>query len=136
MKAVCSRFRSIVLTSLTTFIGVAPLILENSAQARFLIPMAISLAFGVLFATVITLLIVPCLYLIGEDARLFIHRMKTRIPAASETDDVDQAYTNGRICGEKNRSAINPYSNEVLHASWEAGFTDECEACVLRPATH
>ncbi|MAM88752.1 MAG: RND transporter [unclassified Hahellaceae] len=136
VKAVCSRFRSIVLTSLTTFIGVAPLILENSAQARFLIPMAISLAFGVLFATLITLLIVPCLYLIGEDARLFVQRLQMRIPTASEDDDVEQAYANGRICGLKNGSASNPYLNEVLHASWEAGFTDECEAGVRRPVMH
>jgi multidrug efflux pump subunit AcrB len=63
------RFRPILLTSLTTFFGLAPMIFETSMQARFLIPMAISLGFGVLFATFITLLIVPCLYLIVEDFR-------------------------------------------------------------------
>ncbi len=61
------RFRPIILTSLTTFFGLAPMIFETSVQARFLIPMAISLGFGVLFATFITLLIVPSLYLILED---------------------------------------------------------------------
>ncbi len=63
------RFRPILLTSLTTFAGLTPLLLERSMQAQFLIPMAISLAFGVLFATVITLLLVPALYSIVESAR-------------------------------------------------------------------
>jgi multidrug efflux pump subunit AcrB len=61
------RFRPIMLTSVTTFFGLLPMIFEPSVQARFLIPMAISLGYGVLFATVITLLIVPALYIILED---------------------------------------------------------------------
>jgi len=61
------RFRPILLTSLTTFFGLAPMIFETSMQARFLIPMAISLGFGVLAATFVTLAIVPSLYLILED---------------------------------------------------------------------
>ncbi len=61
------RLRPILLTSLTTFFGLAPMILETSVQARFLIPMAISIGFGVMFATVIILLIVPALYVIIED---------------------------------------------------------------------
>jgi multidrug efflux pump subunit AcrB len=63
------RFRPILLTSLTTFFGLAPMIIETSVQARFLVPMAVSLGFGVLAATMIMLLIVPCSYLILEDAR-------------------------------------------------------------------
>jgi len=63
------RFRPIVLTSLTTFAGLTPMLLEKSLQARFLIPMAISLGFGVLFATVITLVLVPVGYLLMEDAK-------------------------------------------------------------------
>lgn len=63
------RFRPILLTSLTTFFGLMPMIFETSVQARFLIPMAISLGFGVLFATLIALLVVPSLYMILEDAR-------------------------------------------------------------------
>ncbi len=62
-----SRFRPIMLTSLTTFLGLAPMVLETSVQARFLVPMAVSLAFGVAFATVIILFLVPCLYLALED---------------------------------------------------------------------
>ena len=63
------RFRPILLTSLTTFLGLAPMILEPSVQARFLVPMAVSLGFGILFATVIVLVLVPCFYLIVEDVR-------------------------------------------------------------------
>ena len=67
------RFRPIMLTTLTTFGGLAPMIFETSRQARFLIPMAISLGFGILFATIITLLLVPSLYLVLEDLhQLFI----------------------------------------------------------------
>ncbi len=61
------RFRAIILTSLTTFAGLTPMILERSLQAQFLIPMAVSLGFGVLFATIITLILVPCGYMIRED---------------------------------------------------------------------
>jgi multidrug efflux pump subunit AcrB len=61
------RFRPIILTSLTTSLGLTPIILEKSVQAQFLIPMAISLGFGILFATLITLLLVPSLYVILED---------------------------------------------------------------------
>ena len=63
------RFRPIILTTLSTFFGLAPMIFETSRQARFLIPMAISLGFGILFATFITLVLVPSLYLIVEDLR-------------------------------------------------------------------
>ena len=64
-----ARFRAILLTSLTTAAGVTPLILEESLQAQFLIPMAVALAAGVLFATVVTLVLVPALYLIMDDIR-------------------------------------------------------------------
>jgi len=63
------RFRPIMLTTLTTFLGLLPMITERSLQARFLIPMAISLAFGVAFATCITLLLVPSLYMVLEDIK-------------------------------------------------------------------
>lgn len=61
------RFRPILLTTLTTFFGLMPMILETSMQAQFMIPMAISLGFGVVFATVITLVLVPVIYRILED---------------------------------------------------------------------
>ncbi|MEL7059081.1 MAG: efflux RND transporter permease subunit [Acidobacteriota bacterium] len=61
------RFRPILLTTLTTFLGLSPMILETSLQARFLVPMAVSLGFGIVFATVLTLLLVPVIYRILED---------------------------------------------------------------------
>ncbi len=64
-----ARFRPILLTSLTTFAGLMPLIFERSIQAQFLIPMAVSLAFGILFATVITLFLIPCAYIATEDMK-------------------------------------------------------------------
>lgn len=64
------RFRPILLTTLTTFGGLMPLIFEDSLQAQYIIPMAISLGFGILFSTAIILVLVPCLYLILEDIRL------------------------------------------------------------------
>ncbi|PTX43706.1 multidrug efflux pump subunit AcrB [Christiangramia gaetbulicola] len=71
------RFRPIMLTTLTTFGGLTPIILETSSQAYYLIPMAISLGFGIVFATSIILVIVPCLYLISEDIRLYSKKGKT-----------------------------------------------------------
>jgi len=63
------RFRPIILTTLTTFGGLAPMIFETSRQARFLIPMALSLGFGVVFATLITLILVPSFYIAIEDVK-------------------------------------------------------------------
>ena len=69
------RFRPILLTSLTTFFGLVPLMLERSMQAAFLVPMAVSLAFGVLFATFITLFLVPISYVILDDVRQILKRL-------------------------------------------------------------
>jgi multidrug efflux pump subunit AcrB len=74
------RFRPIILTTLTTFGGLSPMIFETSRQARFLIPMALSLGFGILFATMITLVLVPSLYLIVEDIRQLI-----KVKSSSDT---------------------------------------------------
>lgn len=73
-RAGIARLRPVLLTSLTTFAGLTPLLLEKSTQAQFLIPMAVSLGFGVLFATFITLLLVPVNYLILEDFRALFRR--------------------------------------------------------------
>ena len=78
MQSGTRRFRAIMLTTLTTFLGLTPLLLEKSIQAKFLIPMAISVAFGVVFATLITLLIVPSLYMIIEDLRQIPGRISGR----------------------------------------------------------
>ena len=69
------RFRAIILTSLTTFVGLMPMLLETDMQARFLVPMAISLGFGILFATTITLILVPSVYVVLEDVRGVVRRL-------------------------------------------------------------
>ena len=78
------RLRPILLTSLTTFFGLAPMITETSMQARFLIPMAISLGFGVLFATFVILLLVPALYVIVDDVTWLASRTVRWLAAANE----------------------------------------------------
>jgi multidrug efflux pump subunit AcrB len=70
------RFRPVILTSLTTFVGLIPILLETNLQAQFLIPMATSLAFGILYATFITLLLVPAVYLILEDIKDLVRKEK------------------------------------------------------------
>jgi len=76
-----ARFRAVLLTSLTTFAGLTPLLLERSVQAQMLIPMAISLAFGVIAATAITLFLVPAAYLILEDLHALTRRSSHTAPA-------------------------------------------------------
>jgi multidrug efflux pump subunit AcrB len=80
-----ARFRPVLLTSITTVAGLFPLLLERSFQAQFLVPMAVSLCFGLLVATFLTLLYVPALYLIAKDiTRLFRRK-------ADRSDIADQA---------------------------------------------
>jgi multidrug efflux pump subunit AcrB len=77
-SAAASRLRPILLTSLTTGLGLLPLLLEQSVQAQFLIPMAVSIAVGVLAATLVTLLVVPAAYLVVEDLRSLVGGEKKR----------------------------------------------------------
>ena len=72
LQGATDRFRPIVLTSVTTFVGLLPIMLETSVQAQFLIPMVVSLSFGVIFATGVTLVLVPALYLLGDDIGKFL----------------------------------------------------------------
>ena len=88
MHAGTKRFRAIMLTSITTFIGLVPIIFfEVSAQAKIVIPMAVSLAFGVLFATIVTLVLIPCLYLIIEDIKSLFKRKKQAAKPDAQTLD-------------------------------------------------
>jgi multidrug efflux pump subunit AcrB len=73
-EAGARRFRAVLLTSLTTFAGLIPLLFEESTQAQFLIPMAVSLGFGIIFATLITLFIVPMNYLILDDLKRYFQQ--------------------------------------------------------------
>ena len=122
LEAGQARFRPILLTSLTTFAGLVPLLLETSLQAQFLIPMAISLAFGVLFATAISLLLVPATYLLLDDvvvgSKKLLSNQKVEIT-------VEQAYEMGFQKGAANVRTRNPFANEdLLAASWDAGYQD------------
>ena len=72
LQGATDRFRPIILTSVTTFVGLVPIMLETSVQAQFLIPMVVSLSFGVMFATGVTLVLVPALYLLGDDIGKFL----------------------------------------------------------------
>jgi multidrug efflux pump subunit AcrB len=89
VEAGAGRFRPILLTSITTFGGLMPMLLETSLQARFLIPMAISLACGVMFATFTTLILVPSLYLIVEDMRRGGAWLRGRQAVTPGQDEVD-----------------------------------------------
>jgi multidrug efflux pump subunit AcrB len=73
------RFRAIMLTSLTTFFGLLPILTETNLAAQLVIPMAVSLGFGIVFATLITLVFIPCLYLILEDAKRLLGFSRTEI---------------------------------------------------------
>ena len=77
-RAGVARFRPVMLTSLTTFFGLLPLLMDQSSSAQFLVPMAISLGFGILFATLITLILVPTNMLIADDIRQFVRRLLGR----------------------------------------------------------
>ncbi len=79
VEAGVARFRPILLTSITTFVGLIPMMLERSTQAAFLKPTVIALAFGVLIATFVTLILVPALYCIAEDIRVFFIRLWKRV---------------------------------------------------------
>ena len=87
------RFRPIFLTSLTTFFGLTPMIFETSLQARFLVPMAISLGFGILFATVIILVLLPASYLILEDITHLPSALRALFKGPSSETDQDSEAT-------------------------------------------
>jgi len=85
------RFRPIFLTTATTVVGMLPILIERSFQAQFLKPMVISIAFGLMFATLLTLLVVPCLLLIGNDVRRALRWLWSgRWPAAEEVVTTDE----------------------------------------------
>ncbi len=81
-----ARFRPIVLTSLTTFVGLAPILREGSVSAQFLIPMATSLGFGVLFGSTISLFLVPSAYVVLEDIHARLSGSKHEMPRIDPLD--------------------------------------------------
>src|SRR5690606_11985764 len=81
VEAICARFRAVVLTSLTTIAGLLPIMFETSLQAQFLIPMAISMAFGLAYATFLVLFFVPGLLTYIESGKRELRTAGTKIPA-------------------------------------------------------
>ncbi len=79
------RIRPIMLTTITTFLGISPLIFFASGQTAFLSPMAVSLGFGLIFATVLILIVLPCFYLIADDARSFVLAQFKAMQASTDT---------------------------------------------------
>jgi multidrug efflux pump subunit AcrB len=111
-----ARFRPVLLTSVTTIAGLFPLLLERSFQAQFLIPMAVSICFGLLAATVLTLLYVPALYLIIQDVINLASRRKERVEGGEPITEVREqtAEVRGLITDiGKRRSADRRQRKEV-----------------------
>lgn len=153
-----ARFRPIMLTSFTTFAGVTPLMLEKSLQAQFMIPMAVSLAFGVMFATVVSLVLVPAAYHVLDDIKAFfgmrgishfVNAVETPEPVVEVASDketeasplvldsdtlqwhigLDEAYEQGYQKGLTGQGENDcPYDEDEVSASWEAGWDDGLEA--------
>ena len=88
-EAGTARFRAITLTSITTFVGVLPIMFETSLQAAFVVPMAAALGFAVLYATLVTLILVPCLYLILLDLHIPYTFIKSKITRKKKSDGSD-----------------------------------------------
>jgi multidrug efflux pump subunit AcrB len=91
-EAGASRFRPIVLISGSTFLGLAPLILERSVQAQFLVPMSVSLGFGCVASTTISLLVVPCLYLVLEDLKGWRKKASSSTPHIPQRELVERSF--------------------------------------------
>jgi len=119
LVAAVQRFRPIILTTLTTFFGLTPMMFERSMQARMMIPMAISLGWGILFATMITLILVPCLYLVMEDVVRAVRdtrkamRKVRGLPPEPEWIDVE-----AKSVGFWEQEAAQAVDKEFLDTNW------------------
>ena len=80
------RFRPILLTTVTTFCGLAPMIFETSRQAKFLIPMAISLGYGIVFATLVVLFLIPAMYMMLEDVKSLLNPDRDVVEPEDDSD--------------------------------------------------
>ena len=90
INAGVARFRPILLTTVTTIVGLTPMLFERSIQAKFLIPVVVSLCFGVLLAFFVTLLLIPALYAIGDDVTRLSARMRRALAALFGRSVVDE----------------------------------------------
>ena len=103
-----SRFRAIFLTTITTVAGLAPLIFETSFQAQFLIPMAVSIAYGIGFATMLTLVVLPSLMALVNDARVNITHLRSGVRPTRE--EVEPAIK--EMKGEAYFNEIHKHEND------------------------
>jgi multidrug efflux pump subunit AcrB len=128
-RAGLRRFRPILLTTLTTFGGLAPMIFETSRQARFMVPMAISLGYGLVFATAITLVLVPSLYIIREDAIAFFSRMLKWVsdPALTEEGEGGPGEDEGEQEEEKDERETAGGERFVGRPAFERGRVTSTE---------
>ena len=117
-----ARFRAIILTSLTTAAGVTPLMLEKSVQAQFLIPMAVALVFGVLFSTMITLVLVPSGYLILED---FKRAGRWLLGIQMPSRESEQVYAAGSLLGPAVEGPVAEQGLSLDGGTYPDGDVDE-----------
>lgn len=159
-QAGVKKARAVILISLTTMVGVLPMIFERSLQAKFMIPMAVSLGFGTMFASTISLLLVPSLYRIVADAEHLFARITSTggfpaAPAGISLEgssvmsmaigtqvtsmpqewqmNLEEAYARGYQAAMAGKQRQAPFAAETLNASWEAGW-DDAEATKAQPA--
>ena len=87
LDAAINRFRPIFLTTVTTCVGLLPIMAERSTTAEFLKPAVLSLSFGVLFALFVSLLMVPALYMVGWDYQQLMRRLRGKAPAGTDVSE-------------------------------------------------
>ncbi|MGB3622640.1 MAG: efflux RND transporter permease subunit [Ketobacter sp.] len=119
-KAGVARFRPIMLTSLTTFGGLVPLMMESSLQAQFLIPMAVSIAFGVLFATLVSLVLVPATYYILDDSQKLLSNMGGYFSG-------NKPQSQSSIAEEVDRSFVESTEDDSEKLQWHVGLDEAFE---------
>ncbi|HET8707029.1 MAG TPA: efflux RND transporter permease subunit, partial [Pseudomonadales bacterium] len=136
------RFRAVVLSSICNFVGISSMMYESSFQGKFLVPMAISIGWGVLFSAFICIFLIPALYHVNEDIKegvknllSYLSSRASRVHAGGQVvaesahagwdNDMNTAYERGYQDGLSGRvGRKSPYDIEVLAASWEAGWDD------------
>ncbi|MBB1269106.1 efflux RND transporter permease subunit [Shewanella sp. SR44-3] len=126
IDAGCYRFRAIILTSMTTFVGLVPIILERSLQAQIVIPMATSLAFGILFSTLVTLILVPILYIILDDIKRNLSRFYRWWWQPSATEPASSSSGTSQ--------KFDPsYNQEADQEPSQQSIQDKAAAAVIKP---
>ena len=125
-EAACQRLRAVLLTSLTTIAGLTPLLFETSRQAQFLIPMAVSIAFGLAFATLLILLVIPAMLSIYEDVHAALQG-EPQTPAGNDMTQfsrLQQEQLQARWQNRSGKTSSWQHANATMQ-SFRAGFSNE-----------